>query len=96
LYYDLHQNELLDPNGGFDDCYSKILKFIDNPRDRIVEDPCRVYRFYRFISEKGYTPDKKSLKAVRENFDFATKNTNSQRILKELERISKIKFNKKD
>ena len=90
LYYDLHQNELLDPNGGFDDCYSKTLKFIGLPKDRIIEDSCRVFRFFRFISEKGYKPDKKSLKACRENFEFATKNTNSQRILKELERIVKI------
>ena len=59
-------------------------------KDRIIEDSCRVFRFFRFISEKGYKPDKKSLKACRENFEFATKNTNSQRILKELERIVKI------
>ena len=90
LYYNLQSDELIDLNGGFEDCKNKVLKFRDKPKDRIIEDPNRVFRFYRFISEKGYTPDKKSLKAVRENFDFAIKNTNSQRVLKELERIVKV------
>lgn len=96
LYFGTFVNELNDPTGlGIDDIMSGTLRFIGNSRDRIIEDPLRVMRFYRFVSN-GFKPDTGSLRAVRQNFEYCVKNASSERIRTELERIINIKGNKDD
>lgn len=66
LYYRLKDMVLLDPTGrGIRDICDRVLRFVGNPKDRLSEDSIRAYRFYRFTT-KGFTPDSKSLKAVRD------------------------------
>jgi hypothetical protein len=87
LYFNLSSRKLLDPTGdGFEDILSKTLKFVGKPQDRIKEDSLRGIRFYRFIS-KGFTPDPKSLRAVRERFNDIINTTDSERIRAEIEKI---------
>ncbi len=86
-YMNIKKLELLDLTEQFvDDINSRVLRFIGKPDDRIKEDYLRVFRFYRFIS-KGFKPDKKSLRAVRKNFNLAVNVTASERIKSEIERI---------
>ena len=55
LYEDCDGN-ILDPtNFGLNDIETKTLRFIGNPESRILEDPLRVFRYVRFLSEKGYS-----------------------------------------
>ena len=90
LYIKLKGFELLDPTGdAINDCFSNTLRFVGKPKDRILEDPLRVFRGYRMIN-RGWEVDKKTLKAMRENFDFATKNVSSTRIMNELEKMVKL------
>ncbi len=87
LYYNPFSGEVLDPTKmGINDLYKNILRFIGNPKDRIEEDYLRVFRFYRFLS-KGFEADKKSLKACRQYFNLAYKNTTPERVRMELEKI---------
>ena len=91
LYINTLTNELIDPNGtGINDVKNGVLRFIGNPKDRIREDYLRATRFYRFIS-KGFIPEKKSLKAVREMWNEAYKNTTPERVRMEIEKMTKIR-----
>lgn len=87
LYFNVSTGKIKDPNGtGLDDLENNLLRFVGKAKERIIEDPNRVGRFYRFV-DKGFKPDNKSLKAVRENFDYFIKKTSPERIRLELERI---------
>ncbi len=87
LYFDLNEYETLDPTGkGKADLDKKILRFIGKPEDRIKEDYLRVFRFYRFLA-KGFRPDPKSLRAVREYFTEAYPKITPERVRGELEKM---------
>jgi tRNA nucleotidyltransferase (CCA-adding enzyme) len=87
LYFNISSMKLIDPTGkGIDDIYSNTLRFVGNPKDRIEQDYLRAFRFYRFVN-RGFTPDNKSLSAVRNYFDDACKNTSSERIRAEIEKM---------
>jgi len=88
LYFNLLNRKIQDPNlQGLFDIDQKILRFIGKPEDRIEEDKLRVFRFYRFIQKTEFIPEKNSLKAVRSNFERAIKETSSERIKSEVERM---------
>lgn len=86
IYYDPINGSYLDPNKGMKDAEERILRFIGKPQDRIREDYLRIFRFYRFLS-KGFTPDKKSLKACRELFTEAYGHITPERVRMEVERM---------
>ena len=52
LYADADGN-LIDPLKGINDLYNKIIKFIFNPKKRILEDNLRILRFFRFHAWYG-------------------------------------------
>ena len=81
-YVRINDNELFDPNESFiDDITSKTLKFVGKATDRLNEDPIRAMRFYRFLT-RGFTPDKKSLQAVRTRMqDDSKRITQLQKVL---------------
>jgi hypothetical protein len=86
LYWSLENEFILDFFDGLSDINNRTLKFIGKPEDRIKEDYLRVMRGYRFIS-KGFTAEKKTLNAMRNNFNFMISSTSSERIKNELEKI---------
>jgi tRNA nucleotidyltransferase/poly(A) polymerase len=86
IYYDPINGSYLDPNNGMKDAKDRILRFIGKPQERIREDYLRIFRFYRFLS-KGFTPDKKSLKACRELFTEAYGQITPERVRMEVERM---------
>lgn len=86
IYYDPFTGSYSDPNKGIEDAKERILRFIGRPHDRIKEDYLRIFRFYRFLS-KGFTPDKRSLKACRELFNEAYGQTTPERVRMEVERM---------
>lgn len=87
LYFDLNDYETLDPTGkGKSDLEKKVLRFIGKPEERIKEDYLRIFRFYRFAS-KGFRPDPKSLRAVREYFTDAYSQITPERVRSELEKM---------
>ena len=93
IYYDPFEECYVDPNRGIKDVEERILRFIGKPQDRIREDYLRIYRFYRFLS-KGFTPDKRSLKACRELYNEAHGQITPERARMEIERI--VDVSKKD
>lgn len=88
LYYDNKTKSITAPiPTSLVDIGNRLLRFIGKPEDRIKEDYLRVFRFYRFISQKELSPEKKSLKACRTYFNEALDNTDGERIRNEIERM---------
>ncbi len=86
IYFNPFSGKLMDPQNGRQDLEAKRLRFIGRPKDRIKEDYLRIFRFYRFLT-KGFTADKKSLKACREYFNEAYLQTTPERVRVEIERM---------
>lgn len=87
IYFSLKTETLIDPSGmAIKDCQENRLRFMGKAKDRIQEDSARVFRGYKMIG-RGWKPETKTLKAMRENFEFAITNTNSTRIMNEIEKI---------
>lgn len=71
LYVDRY-GEVLDPLGGMADLEARVLRFIDDPTQRIREDYLRILRFFRFHSWYGDPVagmDPEALAAIAETFE---------------------------
>lgn len=91
LYLDPWTGEFYDPTGkGFKDIKDKVIRFNGKASERIKEDYLRIFRAYRFTSQLGFEMDKKTLKACRTYFETACKTVSGQRILIEIEKMSKV------
>ena len=91
IYFSLKEEKLIDPSGkAIKDCQENRLRFMGKAKDRIQEDPLRCFRAYRMIS-RGWEPEAKTLKAVRENFEFAINNVAPMRVQNEIEKMIGIK-----
>ncbi len=90
LYFCLNTFTLKDPNVlGLDDIFTRTLRFIGNPKDRIKDDYLRVFRWYRFLNTKGLKPNKKCQKVVRTMWKEAYNNTSPERAILEIEQMAK-------
>lgn len=65
LAMDRH-GRVIDLVGGLEDLKRRIIRFVGEPRDRILEDPLRMIRAIRFASVLGFEIEEGSLKAIRE------------------------------
>ena len=57
LYYDPHDNEILDFVGGYKDIERHRLRCIGDPLERLREDPVRLLRAIRFQAKLGFDLD---------------------------------------
>ena len=84
----IHNNELIDLFGGMDDLDNKILRFVGDPMERILEDGLRVIRFFRFLITLGFSADSESLKAcLSVEAAEMVKKVSGDRIYKELNKM---------
>lgn len=89
LYEDKDGN-VLDPTGfGIADIKLNTLRFVGTASERVMEDPLRLFRFVRFISQKGFIPYGPHIDAcdslvLREGTINLFKEVSKERQLKEL------------
>ena len=57
LYYDPHEEEILDYVGGIGDIKKRRLRLIGEARQRLAEDPVRLLRALRFKAKLGFDLD---------------------------------------
>jgi poly(A) polymerase len=57
LYYDPHDETVLDYHGGYADVRKKTMRIIGNARLRFREDPVRMLRAVRFAAKLGFSID---------------------------------------
>lgn len=64
LYEDRY-GEIYDPTGlGVKDIKKNVLRFVGNAWERVEEDPLRLWRYVRFVSQKGFEPYERKAAAV--------------------------------
>ncbi|TWI58893.1 CCA tRNA nucleotidyltransferase [Halalkalibacter nanhaiisediminis] len=83
------QNELFDPTGGEVDLRAGRLR-ASNPADRMGEDPLRMLRVYRFVSELGFDIDTSLKEAILHNRE-AIQKVAVERVVKEWVKLIKGK-----
>jgi len=69
LYLDIDTNDFFDPYNGRKDIENKIIAYVQDPKDRINEDPLRILRAFRFMSTLGFCIEKNSLKQSLASLD---------------------------
>jgi len=78
LYSSQKTKKILDFHNGLNDLTHKIVRFIGNPKIRIIEDPLRIIRALRFALTLNFTIEKKSLDAIKKSFNLTKKLTKKQ------------------
>ncbi|TAK65527.1 MAG: polynucleotide adenylyltransferase PcnB [Betaproteobacteria bacterium] len=83
LYYDPHDETVLDYHGGFADVRRKTMRIIGDPRLRFREDPVRMLRVVRFAAKLGFGIDPKTRAPIRELADLI-ENVPAARLFEEM------------
>ena len=91
LYFSQKTKRILDFHNGLNDLENKTIRFVGNPKTRIQEDPLRIIRALRFALTLNFTIEKKSLSAIKKDFNL-TKKLTQTKIKKELNKISDKKI----
>ncbi|HBP25334.1 MAG TPA: hypothetical protein DD618_00045 [Acholeplasmatales bacterium] len=89
-----HGGKLTDAYGGFEDIQKKRIKTIGNPRVRFSEDPIRMLRAIRLVSELGFKIHSASASAMRLRAKLLSK-VSPEDMLREIKRILNGKYLKK-
>jgi poly(A) polymerase len=70
LYYDPHDETVVDYHGGFADVRKKTMRIIGDANLRFREDPVRMLRAVRFAAKLGFTIDPKTRAPIHELADL--------------------------
>ena len=81
LYMDT-DGKVMDYHNGLEDLANKTIRFIGDPRKRILEDPLRILRARRFAHRLGFSIETKTLEAMEELHDELNK-LNPDKVLME-------------
>lgn len=85
---------IIDHVGGLDDIKNKVVSTIGDPNKRFSEDPLRILRAIRFVSQLGYNIEEYTLEAMIKNIHLVSTIPHS-RIEGEFSKIIKSKHSKK-
>ena len=83
LYYDPHDETVLDYHGGFADVRKKTMRIIGDPSLRFREDPVRMLRAVRFAAKLGFGIDPKTRAPIRDLADLL-ENVPAARLFEEM------------
>ncbi len=83
LYYDPHDETVLDYHGGFADVRKKTMRIIGDARLRFREDPVRMLRAVRFAAKLGFAIDPKTRAPIRDLADLL-ENVPAARLFEEM------------
>ncbi|HUX27070.1 MAG TPA: polynucleotide adenylyltransferase PcnB [Burkholderiales bacterium] len=83
LYYDPHDETVLDYHGGFADVRKKTMRIIGDPVLRFREDPVRMLRAVRFAAKLGFSIDPKTRAPIRQLADLL-ENVPAARLFEEM------------
>jgi poly(A) polymerase len=86
LARELHSDELVDPFGGQDDLAARRVRFVGEPRQRILEDPLRLLRGVRFSAQLNFSLEAEAEQAIKELAGEITR-ISWERIREEYDRI---------
>ena len=77
---------IIDLYGGQKDIENRIINFIGNAEERIIEDPLRVLRAFRFMSRLNFSLSENTIEAIK-NQKFLLKNIPEEKITMEFSKL---------
>ena len=77
---------IIDLYGGQKDIENRIINFIGNAEERIIEDPLRVLRSFRFMSRLNFSLSENTIEAIKKQKDLL-KNIPEERITMEFSKL---------
>ena len=77
---------IIDLYNGQKDIENRIINFIGNAEERIIEDPLRVLRAFRFMSRLDFSLSENTIEAIK-NQKFLLKNIPEERITMEFSKL---------
>lgn len=83
IYYDIHNNEIIDLCNGQEDLAKKIIRTVNSPMITLKDDGLRILRAIRFASTFNFKIDKKTLRALN-YYKTNLLNISKERILREI------------
>lgn len=86
MFYDPIKDKVIDYIGGQKDLDAKLIRFIGNPHERILEDHLRILRAVRFKNQFDFQYHPDTYKALR-NHAVLIENVAAQRVQYELNRM---------
>lgn len=93
LYYSLEANAVLDFHDGIEDLAKRRLRFIGNTKKRILEDPLRIVRAYRFALQYKLSIDKQTETTLQAH-KHLLKTISKTRLQKEISALQPKKLQK--
>lgn len=87
LMYDPIKDILYDFNDGAQDIKDGLIKFVGDPKKRIIEDPLRILRAIRFAHRYDFIIDDNTYMIMEENKDLI-RNVSKERIYDEMKKAS--------
>lgn len=79
-----YSGDIVDEYGGLDDLKNRIIKFTGAPKERILEDPCRILRACRFQAKIQGTFDPDTFQALKQYRSLVPQYVAPERIRLEL------------
>lgn len=86
MFYDPSTDKVIDNVGGQKDLEAKLIRFIGNPHERILEDHLRIIRAVRFKNQFDFQYHPDTYKALK-NHASLIENVSAERIQHELNRM---------
>ncbi|MBU1993040.1 CCA tRNA nucleotidyltransferase [Patescibacteria group bacterium] len=86
IFYDPTEDKVIDYVGGEKDLEARLIRFIGDPHERILEDHLRILRAVRFKNQFNFQYDQETYKALEKHAKLANKVSN-ERIRDELNKI---------
>ncbi|AIO18682.1 CCA-adding enzyme [Candidatus Izimaplasma bacterium HR1] len=93
LYMDENEN-INDKFNGLKDIEDKIIRTINDPKERLNEDALRILRAFRFVSKLGFDIELETLAAIT-SLKHLVKTVTIERIMVELDKIFNGDYQKK-
>lgn len=93
IYFDVENNNYVDPQNWIKDLWKKTIRFIWNPEERIVEDALRILRFIRFKNEYNLKIWNKNYFEILKNNVSLLKNISIERVRDEMDKILLLENN---
>ncbi|HHW35917.1 MAG TPA: CCA tRNA nucleotidyltransferase [Bacillales bacterium] len=90
---DIH-GTIIDPFEGQKDLKNKFIQTVGNPDDRFLEDPLRIMRAIRFVSQLDFELSPETKKSIESHANLLTK-ISVERVLVEFEKLLTGKANEK-
>ena len=88
------EGNIIDPYDGRKDVMAEVLRTVGNPAERYSEDPLRMYRACRFVSQLGFTyteaeDEEESSVFVKKDFwkECNAQNISRERVRQEMEKL---------